>query len=283
MSIFTFLSELGHRFLKYKVYDLSAQMAYYFLLSVFPFLFVIYSLLPFLPLSEDYILTLIEPYAPDASYLLIRNTLNHLLTNQGQQFLSLSLLISVWLASMGFQSMKRILNIAYNVPAKESLVKQVIQGLLLTIGFMVIFLFSVVIPVLERMLRDYIADIFSNESFHRLWDFMQWGVGSFLIVTFFIILYYFTPNKHVKVKHVLPGALVATIGWQIISIQFASFVSKNDYSVFYGQLGGIVVLMIWFYMSAMVTIIGGLVNTIIFPIYHNEPVAHEASSVWHKN
>lgn len=265
MSIFTFINELRKRFFYYKVYDLSAQMAYYFLLSVFPFLFVIYSLLPFLPFSEDYILTLIEPYAPDASYLLIKSTLNQLLTNQGQPYLSFSLLISVWLASMGFQSMKRILNIAYNVPTKESLVKQVIQGLLLTIGFMVVFLFSVVIPVLERMLRAYIADIFFNESFQRLWDFVQWGVGSFLIVTFFVILYYFTPNKNVKVKHVLPGALVATIGWQIISIQFASFVSKNDYSVFYGQLGGIVVLMIWFYMSAMIIIIGGLVNTIIFP------------------
>ncbi|MEF2293613.1 YihY/virulence factor BrkB family protein [Virgibacillus dokdonensis] len=270
MSILLFFYELGRKFFIYKVYDLSAQMAYYFLLSVFPFLFVIYSLIPYLPFNEDYILTLIEPYAPDTTYRLIRNTLTAVLANQNQPLLSLSLVISVWLASMGFQSMKRILNTAYNVHEKESIVRQVIEGLMLTIGFMIVFLFSVVVPVLERTLRAYLVDIFTNDSFHRLWDFIQWGVGSFLIMTFFLLLYYFTPNLRVKVKQVLPGALVATIGWQIISLQFATFVSRNNYTAFYGQLGGIVVLMIWFYMSAMIIIIGGLVNAMIYPIQRSE-------------
>lgn len=266
MSAFMILRQLFNRYLTFKVYDLSAQMAYYFLLSVFPFLVAIYSLLPYLPLNEDYILELVQPFAPEATYRLIENTISYFLVHQKQNLLSYSFITSVWLASMGFQSMKRILNIAYNIETKKSLFKQAIEGVLLTIGFMIVILFSVIIPVIERMIRDYLDDVFTVQSFQSFWTFFQWGIGSVFIVIFLIGLYYFSPNVKLKVKNVLPGAIFATIGWQFVSLQFASFVSFNNYSAFYGQLGGIVVLMLWFYLSAMIIIVGGLLNTIISPI-----------------
>ncbi|WP_257351519.1 YihY/virulence factor BrkB family protein [Pseudalkalibacillus decolorationis] len=265
MKISSILYQLGDRFLKLRVYDLSAQMAYYFLMSIFPFLLVIYSLLPYLPLKEDYMLELVKPFAPKGTYHLIENTLSYTLVNQKKNLLSFSLVITLWLSSMGFQCIKRILNDAYAIQGKENVLKQVIEGLLLTIGFMIAILISVVVPVFERVMRHYLGGVFSIERFQNLWIFIQWGIGSLFIVSFFIGLYYFAPNIKLRIVNVLPGAIFSTIGWQIVSLGFASYVSQNNYSAVYGQLGSIVVLMLWFYLSAMIIIIGGLLNTIVHP------------------
>ncbi|MBM7585408.1 membrane protein [Bacillus pakistanensis] len=265
MNILSILHQLGYRFFKFRVYDLSAQMAYYFLMSIFPFLLVIYSLIPYLPLQEEYILDLVRPFAPEGTYKLIENTLSYTLVKQKKDLLSFSLIITLWLSSMGFQCIKRILNDAYAFQAKENFLKQLIEGLLLTIGFMIAILFSVVIPVFERVVRHYLEGVFSIERFQDLWIFIQWGIGSLFIVLFFIGLYFFAPNVKLRVANVLPGAIFSTIGWQMVSLWFASYVSKSNYSVLYGQLGSIIVLMLWFYLSAMIIIIGGLLNTIVHP------------------
>ncbi|MFC7394357.1 YihY/virulence factor BrkB family protein [Scopulibacillus cellulosilyticus] len=267
MDIFSILRQLGDGFFKLRVYDLSAQMAYYFLMSIFPFLLVIYSLIPYLPFRGDYILELIKPFAPKGTYSLIENTLTYTLIHQKGNLLSFSLVFTLWLSSMGFQCIKRILNDAYEIETKKNIFKQVLEGLLLTIGFMIAILFSVVVPAIEGVMRYYLQDVVSIEWFQNLWLFIQWGIGSLFIIVFFIGLYYFAPNIKLKIMNVMPGAIFATIGWQMVSLGFASYVRHNNYSAFYGQLGGIVVLMFWFYLSAMIIIIGGLLNTIVHPVH----------------
>lgn len=264
MAIIRVLQKLVNRYFTFKVYDLSAQMAYYFLLSIFPFLLVIYSLLPYLPISEDYIIELVRPFAPEGTYSLIENTISNILANQQMAFFSF--LISIWLSSMGVQCLKRILNEIYGIQAKENFIKQVIEGLVLTLGLMFAILFTVVIPLVDRFMRHYLQDVQFIERFQGYWFLFQWGVGSIFIMVFFIGLYYFAPTINLKVRNVLPGAIFSTIGWQIVSIVFSSFVSQNNYTAFYGQLGSIVVLMLWFYFSAMIIIMGALLNTIIFPV-----------------
>ncbi|CDQ40563.1 MULTISPECIES: YihY/virulence factor BrkB family protein [Virgibacillus] len=270
MAIIRVLRELLSRYFSFKVYDLSAQMAYYLLLSIFPFLIVIYSLLPYLPLSEDYIIELIRPFAPQGTYSLIEGTVSNILANQ--QMASLSLLISVWLSSMGVQCMKRIFNDIYAIEEKEPFLKQIVEGLLLTIGLMFAILFTVVIPVVERIMRQYLQDVHFMERFQGYWFVIQWGVGSVFILIFFIGLYYFAPNLILRVRQVLPGAIFSTIGWQVVSIIFSTVVSHNNYSAFYGQLGSIVILMLWFYFSAMIIITGGLLNTIIYPVTSSDRI-----------
>ncbi|KHE72338.1 hypothetical protein LD39_05095 [Halobacillus sp. BBL2006] len=75
------------------------------------------------------------------------------------------------------------------------------------------------------------------------------------------------PNKPVKYKDTVVGALFATVGWQLVSLLFSFYVSSlGNFSATYGSLGGVIVLMIWFYLSGIVIIAGGEINAII---YHN--------------
>jgi membrane protein len=265
MNIVDVLNQLSDRFFKMKVYDLSAQMAYYFLMSVFPFLLVIYSLMTYLPLNENNILELIQPYAPDTTYALIEKTLTYTVRRQEGNLLSLSLVVTLWLSSMGFQCMKRILNDAYEVRKDEHKVKQIIESLLLTIGFMIAVLFSVIVPLFEKLLSVYLKGIFSIVEFQKLWIIVQWGIGTAFLLVFFIVLYSFAPSIKLGFRRVIPGAFFATIGWQLVSMGFASYVSGSNYSALYGQVAGLVVLMLWFYLSAMIIILGGLLNTVVYP------------------
>ncbi|MBH0161778.1 MULTISPECIES: YihY/virulence factor BrkB family protein [Fictibacillus] len=265
MNIVKVLNQLGDRFLKLRVYDLSAQMAYYFLMSVFPFLLVIYSLLTYLPLREENILELVQPYAPESTYNLIDKTLSYTVMRQEGNLLSFSLIVTLWLSSMGFQSMKRIMNDAYQVRNNENMLKQILESLLLTVGFMIAVLFSVFVPLFEKILRVYLEGIFSNLAFQKLWIIIQWGIGTVFLLLFFIMLYSFAPSIKLGFKNVLPGAFLATIGWQLVSMGFATYVSGSNYSALYGQVAGLVVLMLWFYLSAMIIILGGLLNTVVYP------------------
>jgi membrane protein len=265
MNIVDVLNQLSERYFKMRVYDLSAQMAYYFLMSVFPFLLVIYSLLTYLPLKEDNILELIQPYAPDSTYALIEKTLSYTVMRQEGNLLSFSLIVTLWLSSMGFQCMKRILNDAYEVRNDENMVKQIVESILLTIGFMIAVLFSVVVPLFEKVLSVYLKGIFSILEFQKLWIIVQWGIGTVFLLAFFIVLYSFAPSIKLGFRKVIPGAFFTTIGWQLVSMGFASYVSGSNYSALYGQVGSLVVLMLWFYLSAMIIILGGLLNTVVYP------------------
>ncbi|WP_158598277.1 YihY/virulence factor BrkB family protein [Falsibacillus albus] len=263
MNSVNLLKEMGLRFFTLRVYDLSAQMAYYFLLSVFPFLLLIYSLVGYIPIQENAILEMIKPYAPESTYRLINDTLAYTVTEHKGNLLSLSLFFTLWLSSMGFQSMKRVLNEAYGIKGKHHFLKEVLEGLIMTVGFMFAILISVFVPVIERLLRHTLNEAIPMEQFYKLQLIVQWGMGSLFLLLFFLILFYFSPNIKLEWSTVIPGAVFSTICWQLVSLGFAAYVKENNYSVLYGQVGSIVVLMLWFYLSAMIIILGGILNAII--------------------
>src|SRR5699024_8250894 len=233
-------------FFSERFYDQSAQMAYYFMLSLFPFLIFLFSLIGFLQVDPNHILDMVQPFAPEGSYQVIRNTLENIL-NKGQgQWLSFSLVAAFWLASMAVQSLVRSLNKAYEIRRYQSFLLQgLLRDLLLTLGFMFILSLSLVIPIVENIIREYVLTQITVEAiWYRLWFSTKWGLGTLFLFFFFSILYKVIPSVQLPWKKVFPGALFATIGWQIVSIGFSKYVGISNYTELYGQLGSIIVLMV---------------------------------------
>ncbi|WP_269411007.1 YihY/virulence factor BrkB family protein [Lentibacillus daqui] len=254
------------RFFSERFYDQSAQMAYYFMLSLFPFLIFVFSLIGFLRVDPDTILEMVEPFAPQATYNVIRNTLESILAKGQGQWLSFSLIAAFWLASMAIQSLVRSLNKAYKIRRNQSFFMQgIMTDLLITFGFMIVLSLSLVIPIVENIVRNFVLTKVTVEAlWYRLWFFTKWGLGTLFLLFFFTILYKVIPSIHLPWKKVFPGAIFATIGWQVVSIGFAKYVGVSNYTELYGQLGSIIVLMIWFYLTAVVLLIGGLINASVF-------------------
>lgn len=249
------------RFFTERFHDQSAHMAYYFMLSIFPFLIFAVSLISFLPVKTEDVLLVIEPYAPKRSFSLIEANLRGILGEQQTQLASLSLLASFWIASMAVQSLVRAMNDAYQIKRKEGFFLALGKDLILTASLMITLTVSLLVPVGEEIGRVYISShIKYSATIQEWWLLLKWVFGSVYLFFFFLLVYKFVPSTKIKLVHIIPGAIFATIGWQSVSVAFSYYVTFASYTKLYGQIGSIIVLMIWFYLSAAVLLIGGLIN-----------------------
>ncbi|WP_242694894.1 YihY/virulence factor BrkB family protein [Pseudogracilibacillus auburnensis] len=250
------------RFFTERFHDQSAQMAYYFMLAILPFLIFAFSLVSFLPFHVDDILAAIEPFVPEGSFRLIKVNLMSIIASQKTKIASFSLIAAFWIASMAVQSFVRAMNDAYEIVRKEGFFLALGKDFILTAGLMITLTISLLVPIAEEIIRVYISTTVElSPLFYQWWFNIKWIFGSIILFIFFVFLYKLVPSKKIEMRLTLPGAVFATIGWQGASLGFSYYVSFASYSKLYGQLGSIIVLMIWFYLTAAVLLTGAIINS----------------------
>lgn len=252
-----------HRVTEDEIFGLSAQLAYYFLLSLFPFLIFSLALLSYLGISSDQVLGLVESYAPEEAFHLIKRSLPDILDVRHGYLLSFGVLATIWSASNAINAIIRGLNRAYKVKESRNFFLARGMAILLTIAMIVIIIVALVLPVFGDVIGDFIFSHLQLEAsnFEALWYVLRWLFSFLLIVVVISCLYYFAPNKKLSLKDVLIGAVIAAVGWQVASLGFSYYVGNfSAYSATYGSLGGIIILMIWFYLTAMIILMGGEIN-----------------------
>jgi len=248
------------RFFTERFFDQAAQTAYYFLLSFVPFIIFLFSLLSFFPIDTNNLLIFIEPFTPKSAYDVIERSIETV-NNSGKKVLSFSLLATFWLASMAIQSLVRSLNDAYHIQRKQTFLRGLINDLILTFGFMVVVAISLFVPIIEEVIRHLVlTKVHVPDIWFQSWTTIRWGIGTLFLLGFFILFYKLMPSARVTWKDVLPGAVFSTLGWQVVSTGFGYYVQFGSYSQIYGQLGSIIILMVWFYLTAAILLIGGLIN-----------------------
>ncbi|WP_232713527.1 YihY/virulence factor BrkB family protein [Bacillus xiapuensis] len=258
MKYVKLIKRIAVRFFAERFFDQAAQTAYYLLLSVIPFLIFMLSLLSFLPVKEGDILGFVKPYAPADTAALIQENVQAILKRDKAKILSVSFLSTLWLSSMAIQSLVRSLNDAYNVQKRLSFFAGLLRDLGVTLIFMFLVPLSWLIPLAEEFLHQL---LFDGLSFYFMtWTSLKWGLGTVFLFLFFIVFYKVLPNGKQPLRSVMPGALFAAVGWQAVSVIFGEYAGIVNYSRIYGQLSGIIILTLWFYLTAAVLLLGGLIN-----------------------
>lgn len=262
--LFNSVYKLLERMNRHDVFGLSSQLAYFFLLSLFPLLITIFSLLPYLPITDDAIVGFLKDFAPQGTIDFIHANLEDIMHNHNSGLLSFGIVATVWSASNGMNAIIRAINRAYE--AKEERHFLVVRGLsvLLTIVMIFVFVIALLLPVFGKQIGIFLfSKIGFTEEFLRVWDMMRWVISTIILFIVFSALYLLTPNRRVKCLSVLPGALFSTVGWMTVSFGFSFYVNNfGNYSVTYGSLGVIIVLMIWFYLSGVILLTGGEINAL---------------------
>lgn len=251
------------RFFKERFFDQAAQNAYYLLLSVLPFLLVVLSLVQFLPVQEASILALLRPFVPDESFRLIEQSIQSMLYRSHGKLLLVSTLAALWTSSVAVQSFTRSLDLANESRQLPRFWIGILRNLGVTVLFMLVIPLSLFLPVIERLLHMVIAyyDVVEDwQGWLYVWPNIKWGLGTVFLLIFFLLFYQLVPNGKVKWKDVLPGAVFSAIGWQLVSLMFGKYVAAVDYSRLYGQLAGIIMLVLWFYLTAVIIMLSGLLN-----------------------
>ncbi|AST00578.1 MULTISPECIES: YihY/virulence factor BrkB family protein [Geobacillus] len=257
-----FIRELARRFTEDEIPRLSAELAYYFLLSLFPFLLFLMTLLAYLPIPHEDVLALVRQYAPKEALHLIETNVHRLIDEQNGGLLSFSIIAAIWSASNGMSAIMRAFNRAYDV--QEDRPFWIVRGLsiVLTLGMIVVIIVALVLPVFGRIIGLFLFSALGlSQQFLNVWNAFRWVTSSLLLFAVFTALYYFAPNKQLRCVNVMRGALFATAGWIAASLAFSYYVNNfADYTAMYGSLGGMIVLMVWFYLSGMILVLGGELN-----------------------
>ncbi|MRH44614.1 YihY family inner membrane protein [Aquibacillus halophilus] len=260
-----FVKQLFKRMMDDDVFGLSAQLSYFFLLSLFPFMLFLVTLLGFLPLPEVDIMNFIEDYAPAETATLINENVNMIVTERNGGLLSIGLIGTLWSASNGINAIMRAFNAAYNVEENRSFVISRLIAIVLTIAMLIVIIIAFLLPIFGKAIGVYLFSFFGlSEGFLQTWNTLRWVISSVVFFLVLLALYILAPNKKVNIKNVAIGAIFATICWQLVSLLFSYYVNTiGNYSAMYGSLGGVIVLMIWFYISGIIIITGGEINALL--------------------
>jgi membrane protein len=265
MLMILFFKEAYRRYLADKTPDLSAQCAYYFLLSLFPFLLFLMTLIGYLPLSEEGVHQLIDLYFPGGTNQFVEQNLHQMVGVKRTGLLSFGILITLWSAATGIESLVRAVNIAYGIKEERSYIRSKLIAFALTVA-MVLAIFSVlVLAVFGGQIGEYLEHHIQVGT-HALkdWHVMRWVTTLVILFVLFTALYVIAPVKRVSLREAAPGAMFATIGWQSVSVAFGYYVDNfANYTATYGGVGAVIILMTWFYLTSFILMIGGQVNATI--------------------
>jgi membrane protein len=260
-KIMEFVRHLWKNFREDDYFGIAAQLAYFFLLSLFPLLIFLVTLFPYLPITQDDLLRLVRDFAPSGTLELIETNLTQMSQKNGA-LLSFGIIGTIWSASNGINAIIKALNRAYKVKEGRSFLKTRAMAILLTFAMILVIVVALILPVFGKQIGVFLFSIFElSEEFITGWNALRWLVSSVIILVIFIGLYWLAPNKKLSCRSAVPGAVFATVGWILTSYAFSFYVSNfGNYSATYGSIGAIIVLMIWLYISGIIIIIGGEVN-----------------------
>jgi len=260
--LFRFIKAMYYRLLDDDILALGAQMAYYLILSFFPFLIFLMALIGNSPISSQQVLRGLLGILPEEAYILVRNTVVEIVDTKAGGLAPVSGILALWFASNGIGSIITGLNKAYDEKERRPFWMVKLISIIFTLLLSTVIIFSFILLVFGGVIKKQILDGMELEPLYQsLWNTGRYIFISSVIFLVFIILYRFTPSRRMKWREVIPGAIFATTGWLTTSLGFACYVDNfTNYSRFYGSIGGVVVLLIWLYYSAVIILLGGELN-----------------------
>lgn len=247
---------------------LAAQQAYYYFLSLIPMLILLVSIVPYLNIDPNKALAFMDNVLAPETAQLIKDNILTIISNESGGLLTFGIIGTIWSASSGMDAFIRAMNIAYDVEETRSFIKIRLISIFLTLGLILSIVVALVLPIFGQVIFNFVQSIIPvSEQFEVIITILRWGIAGIVIIGFLMTLYLVAPNKRFPWKHVIPGAVFAAFLWLVGSIAFSFYVSNfGNYTATYGSLGGVIVLMLWLFLTGLTFVLGGEINA----VYHRQ-------------
>lgn len=259
------LSRLRQNVLTGSVTDRAAQISFYLLLSLFPFLFFLTSLSAFLPWAPSMkaLLARLGHVMPQQVFEVVSAHVTDLLHRPRPKILTLSVVGTLWTASRGIDALRKSLNHAYQVNESRPFWKTQMMAFLATLAGVVLTFLAASLLVWGGRLGTLLGKELRALGIH-IWQvgpFWRWPLAAAFLLMVSSSLYFVLPNVRQKFVGVLPGAWVFSFLWLFASWGFGQYVEHlGQFNVTYGTLGGFIILLLWLYVSSWVFLFGGELN-----------------------
>jgi membrane protein len=245
----------------------AAGLSYYFVLSLFPLLVLMASLLGYVPIPQLFegLLSLMARLVPGDGMSLVRNIVSDVVSHKHAHFLTLGLVFTIWTASSGVAAMIDGLDIVYRVREARPIWKTrpIALGLTLLAGSLL--LVAVGLMVEGTHLGIWFTDRFDlNPAIPAVWGYLRWGIAIAVAVLAVELLYHFGPKVRQRFRDSLTGAIVAVTTWIGLSYLLGSYFRHfESLDKTYGPLGAAIGLYVWFYLSGFAILFGGELNFLL--------------------
>ncbi|WP_246583095.1 YihY/virulence factor BrkB family protein [Clostridium simiarum] len=249
-----------------EIFALASQLAYSLVLSFFPFLIFLLTIIGFLSLDSAQVLIALEAFLPNNVYELISSIVLDIVESQNGSLLSFSLILSIWSASTGFGAVIKGLNKAYDEQENRGFIRVKLISILFTVSIVAIIIVNLILLVFGNVIGGLLLkyEYVSRDVIIWVWGFLKYVIIIFTTNFLFAVLYRYTPARRLTWKEVIPGAVFTTVNWIIVSLGFSYYVNNfNNFSRFYGSIGAVIVLMIWVFLSSIIILLGGEINALI--------------------
>ncbi|MCB1022867.1 MAG: YihY/virulence factor BrkB family protein [Acidobacteria bacterium] len=269
-SIKVFSSKLYQKAFEDDIFSRAAQVGFYFSFAIFPLLLFLVSLFGiFLDATDNFKLELffyLKQIMPYSAYELVRTTIEETTQNSGGGKLTIGLLIAIWSASAGIDSLRNALNAVFDFKETRSWWKTKLISIIFTVLLTLLITTALGAVFYGWKFASFLLTAVSipdPSPFYLV--AIQWIITLVVLLIIFELLYNVLPDrKPFRWFWITPGATVGIILWLILSNSLKTYLEYfNNYDRTYGSIGAVIILMLWLYLTALVILVGGIINSIM--------------------
>ncbi len=243
---------------------LAAQLAYYFFFALFPALLVGLALASFFPLEHlvDRMVAAMSGVVPQDVIGIVRDQIVKISEGQKGGVLTFGLLVALWSSSAAMVGLIDALNRAYDIEEGRSWWRVRLVAIALTVALTAFTLIAFSLVLVGPTVAEYVARAAGlGPVFEWTWKILQWPLVVVLIASAIALVFYFGPDAEQAWVWITPGSVLATILWLAASLGFKVYVASfGKYTATYGAIGGVMVLLLWLYLSGAILVAGAELN-----------------------
>lgn len=247
------------------VLGLSAQMSFYFVLSMFPFLILVTAAVDALAFTQEWnhILAWFVLYLPFEARQLVLESITRFPRAQNQ-FLTIGIVGTILAATSGIMSLADALNVVYRAKETRGYLRRLLLSCLILIALTAIFLVLFALLSVGRFADVRLAVLLHlTRPLLWLWHIGRWIVSFALTVVAVAVIDNLLPNRHRPWHWIMPGSVFTVAAWLAADAGFSLYLTHfGDYQRTYGVLGGFIVLMVWIYIMGIMVLVGAEINSL---------------------
>jgi membrane protein len=254
-----------------RIFGHAAELGFYFLFALFPTLFSASSILGLIAQSAtriyDRLLHYVALVLPTQAFGIVLRTFNETTSHSTSGKLTFGLIAAIWSASVGISALQDTLNAVYKIEESRSYLKARLEA----IGLTILLMFIITGCLASMLGGDFLAAVARHrirEAFLQMAAvitarFAGWIIATGLLALSFAVIYYWAPDLKTRSWHWLtPGGAIGIIAWLVASLGLRIYLSfYNSYSVTYGSLGAVIILLTWFYLTGLMLLMGAEINS----------------------
>ena len=260
--------KMWRRFIDHKIAYTGGQLAYFFILSIFPFLIFFNAVVASLDIPPNSVISFLDPIFPEQIVSLIASYIEYISSKSSVTLLSFGIVLALFSASKSVRSLIYSFDLAYGIKKPRNFFVNTLFSMLYIFLFAVLLVLCIIIVALGNdFITETLSEIVIPFAFLDLISFLKWILMSAVLFCILSLVYKFIPSVRVRFLDTVPGTLFSLAAFLVLTSLFSFYVNVFMSSIsLYGSLSAIILLMFWMYFAGIILVMGAELNKLISDI-----------------